>query len=120
MQTARLITLILAALGLAPGAAHVVGDLERRRCAGERRMGATHQSGLGRAAGRLCTAAPEVGVRTRCCVRRVVRGLRSAAGVRTAIGGSRQSGNVTPEPPISFGMSFIFGKPSLMRSFVSP
>jgi hypothetical protein len=33
---------------------------------------------------------------------------------------SRQSGNVTPEPPISFGMSFCFGKPSLIRSFVSP
>src|SRR5262245_17763433 len=29
------------------------------------------------------------------------------------------SGNVTPEPPISAGMSFIFGLPSLMRSTVS-
>ena len=31
----------------------------------------------------------------------------------------RYSGNTMPEPPISFGMSFIFGLPSLMRSTVS-
>ena len=31
----------------------------------------------------------------------------------------RHSAIVTPEPPISLGMSFIFGKPSLIRSFVS-
>ena len=29
------------------------------------------------------------------------------------------SANTVPEPPISFGMSFIFGKPSLIRSTVS-
>ena len=29
------------------------------------------------------------------------------------------SATLTPEPPISFGTSFIFGNPSLIRSFVS-
>src|SRR5207302_11280882 len=29
------------------------------------------------------------------------------------------SAMLTPEPPISFGTSFIFGNPSFMRSFVS-
>src|SRR5262249_50091279 len=29
------------------------------------------------------------------------------------------SGSVSPDPPISFGMSFIFGRPSFMRSTVS-
>ena len=29
------------------------------------------------------------------------------------------SAMLTPEPPISFGTSFIFGNPSLIRSFVS-
>ena len=32
---------------------------------------------------------------------------------------SSQSGRVKPEPPISAGMSFIFGSPSFIRSFVS-
>lgn len=30
------------------------------------------------------------------------------------------SGSVTPEPPISFGKSFSFGKPSRMLSTFSP
>ena len=29
------------------------------------------------------------------------------------------SAMLTPEPPISFGMSLIFGNPSFIRSFVS-
>ena len=29
------------------------------------------------------------------------------------------SATLTPEPPISFGTSFIFGRPSRIRSFVS-
>jgi hypothetical protein len=29
------------------------------------------------------------------------------------------SATLTPEPPISFGRSFIFGSPSFIRSFVS-
>ena len=29
------------------------------------------------------------------------------------------SGTVSPDPPISFGTSFIFGRPSMMCSFVS-
>ena len=29
------------------------------------------------------------------------------------------SATLTPEPPISFGTSFIFSNPSLIRSFVS-
>ena len=32
---------------------------------------------------------------------------------------TRYSATVTPEPPISFGTSIIFGNPSLIRSFVS-
>ncbi len=30
------------------------------------------------------------------------------------------SGSSSPEPPISFGKSFIFGRPSLMLSTFSP
>ena len=33
--------------------------------------------------------------------------------------GTPHSSNVIPDPPISFGMSFIFGKPSFIRNFVS-
>ena len=33
--------------------------------------------------------------------------------------GQTRSGMLTPEPPISFGRSFIFGSPSCIRSFVS-
>ena len=32
---------------------------------------------------------------------------------------SHYSSNIIPDPPISFGMSFIFGKPSFIRNFVS-
>lgn len=31
----------------------------------------------------------------------------------------RYSANTTPDPPISLGISFIFGRPSLIRSTVS-
>ena len=41
----------------------------------------------------------------------LARGHRRTAG--------RYSPTLTPEPPISFGTSFIFGSPSLMCSFVS-
>ncbi len=48
---------------------------------------------------------------------------RRSLGERPAqLGAARRafySATLTPEPPISFGISFIFGNPSLIRSFVS-
>jgi len=42
----------------------------------------------------------------------------AAGGIFLALWPTRYSGSVTPEPPISLGMSCIFGKPSLMRTRV--
>lgn len=39
--------------------------------------------------------------------------------VRSDRAATLHSGSVAPEPPISLGMSFILGRPSLMRSTAS-
>ena len=48
-----------------------------------------------------------------CC------GIALAERPRHLVTGIRYSATLTPEPPISFGKSFNFGKPSLIRSLVS-
>jgi hypothetical protein len=44
---------------------------------------------------------------------------RGAAFAKGLFGLDRYSWTVSPEPPISFGTSFIFGRPSFTRSTVS-
>ena len=65
---------------------------------------------------------PLIGFATRRLVQ--VRRRRCRRGCRRRSQASpepsfRYSADTTPDPPISLGMSFIFGLPSLMRSTVS-
>jgi hypothetical protein len=48
--------------------------------------------------------------------RRCRRGCRRQASQDSSF---RYSANTTPDPPISLGISFIFGRPSWIRSTVS-
>jgi hypothetical protein len=47
-------------------------------------------------------------------------GWMAAAALAKSLAVFIYSGSSSPEPPISFGKSFIFGSPSLMLSTFSP